>query len=288
MKQLLYIPLIALFFISSRTEAKQEQKGYDYTEKMKKTYFANYDFSGHFDIIFNGIRMVRNRKDGVISGTEYLNPYISKSGVQSIVLIVKPLNPNSKILPKDVKDYSIDIVYTENASAAPVKNVKRCSFPAIDKPVDSLVYTWTFDADVPYELEGLTNSLNLSKEDPTKLLSEVLEYYQNVHRMINEGNYKDYLQLYKKSREREMVSVYMDEKKQNDYLESLEKRISSSKGYMQPLTDYKLFIHPNGKLVGLITSNGVTPLYSKDQEGKRKRYGLELHKVKGGDKLEIY
>ncbi|NTE03476.1 hypothetical protein G6M26_06965 [Agrobacterium tumefaciens] len=290
MKQMLYIPAIALLFAVSCTEAKQEQvvRNYNYKEKMKKTYFANYDFSGHFNIIFNGVSMVRNRKDGVISGIEYLNPYISKSGVQNIMLVVKPLNPNSKILPKDVKDYFIDIVYTENGAAAPVKNVKRCTFPAIDKPVDSLVYTWTFDADVPYELEGFTNSLSLTKEDPAKLLSEVFEYYQNVHKIINEGNYRDYLQLYKKSREREMISVYMDEKKQKDYLESLEKRISSSKGYMQPLTDYKLFIHPNGKLVGLITSGGVTPLYSKDQEGKRKQYGLELHRVKGSNKLEVY
>jgi hypothetical protein len=57
---------------------------------------------------------------------------------------------------------------------------------------------------------------------------------------------------------------------------------------MQPLADYKLFIHPNGKLVGLVTSNGATPLYSKDHEGKRKQYGLELHRVKGSNKLEVY
>lgn len=288
MKERVATLICILFFFNGCAQAQQEKRVIDNKQQVKRTYFANYDFSGYFNIIFNGVSMARNRKDGVISGIEYLNPYISKQGAQNIVLIVKPLNPNSKILPKDVKDYFIDIVYTENGAAAPVKNVKRCSFPAIDKPVDSLVYTWTFDADVAYELEGFTNSLSLTKEDPAKLLSEVFEYYQNVHKVINQGNYKDYLQLYKKSREREMVSVYMDEAKQKDYLESLEKRILSSKGYMQPLTDYKLFIHPNGKLVGLITSNGVTPLYSKDQEGKIKRYGLELHRVKGSNKLEVY
>jgi hypothetical protein len=289
MKQLAYLPLIALFFLSC-TEAKQEQdvSNYKYTEKMKRTYFANYDFSGQFDIIFNGVSMIRNRKEGVVSGIEYLNPYISKPGVQSITLIVKPLNPGTKISPNEVKDYFIDIVFTDNGAPSPINNVKKCSFPEIEQPVDSLVHTWTFDADVPYELDGFSNALELTKEDPDRLLTEVLAYYKNVHDVINQGNYKEYLSLYKKSREREMVSVYMDEQNRTAYLQSLEKRVSSSKGHVQPLADYKLFIHPNGKLVSLVTSNGTTPLYSKDQEGKVKRYGLELYRAKGSNKLEIY
>jgi hypothetical protein len=289
MKQLLYIPLVILLLVSC-TEAKHEQDvgNYKYTEKMKKTYFANYDFSGQFDIIFNGVSMVRNRKDGVVNGIQYLNPYISKTGPQNITLIVKPLNANAKISPSEVEDYFIDIIYTDNGAPAPTNKVKRCSFPEIDQPIDSLIHTWTFDADVPYELGGFSNSIDLTKEDPDRLLAEVLAYYKNVHEIINQGNYKEYLSLYKKSREREMISVYMDEKKQREYLESLEKRVSSSKGHVQPLADYKLFIHPNGKLVSLVTSKGVTPLYSKDLEGAIKRYGLDLHRVKGSNKLEVY
>lgn len=305
MKHKLYLPLIALLFIGSCTQAKEEQQvkqeqqvqqakqkqevsHYKYTGKIKKTYFASYNFSGHFDVIFNGVIMTRNRKDGVTSGIEDLNPYIAKKGPQKVTLILRPLDAKSKIAPEDVKDYFIDIVYTEDGDPSAVHKVKRCSFPAVYKPVDSLVYTWTFDADVPYELTGFTNSSDLSSEDPKPLLAEVLEYYKHVHEVINKGDAKDYLQLYQKSREREMISMYMDEQKQKEYLQKLEKRISSSKGFMQPLEDYRLLIHPNGRLISLIKPDGTSPLYSKDSEGKWKRYGLDLHRVKGSHKFEVY
>lgn len=303
MRQLIYIQLAWLLLIScSCTQAKQENQvkekdqvkqedqvnHYKYTDTMKHTYFANYDFRGNFDIILNGISIRRNRKDGVISGIEYLNPFISKKGIQNITLIVKPLKAGAKITPQDVKDYFIDIIYTENGEPAPVNKVKRCSFPAIDHPVDSLIHTWTFDADVSYALEGLENSQDFTKEDPSKLLNEILAYYKHVHDIINQGNSAEYLQLYKKSREREMISMYYDAAKQKEYLQSVAQRVTSSKGEMQPLTGYKLFIHPNGKLVGLVTDDGSTPLFAKDKEEQVKTYGLELHRVKGSNKLEIY
>lgn len=291
MRQFIYIQLVCLLLIScSCVQAKQEYQinQYEYTDTMKHTYFANYDFRGNFDIILNGISIRRNRKNGVIGGVEYLNPFISKNGIQNITLIVKPLNHNTKITPQEVKDYFIDITYTENRAPAPVNKVKRCSFPAIEHPVDSLIHTWTFNADVSYTLEGLENSQDFTKEDPAKLLNEILAYYKNVYQIINQGNSAEYLQLYKKSREREMISMYYDAAKQKEYLQSVAQRITSSKGEMQPLTGYKLFIHPNGKLVSLITDDGSTPLYAKNKEGKVKTYGLELHRVKGSDKIEIY
>ncbi|MBB5637082.1 hypothetical protein HDE68_002995 [Pedobacter cryoconitis] len=291
MRLLIYIQLVWLLLINcSCTQAKQENRlnHYKYADTMKHIYFANYDFGGSFDLILNGIKIRRNRRDGVISGADYLNPFISKKGIQYVTLIVKPLNPRNKITPQQAKDYFIDIIYTENGEPAPVNKVNRCSFPEIDHPVDSLVHTWTFDAVVSYKLEGLENSQDLTKEDPAKLLNEILAYYKNVHEIINLGNSAEYLRLYKKSREREMVSMYYDVAKQNEYLHSFVQSVNHSKGEMQPLTGYKLFIHPNGKLAGLITDDGSTPLYARDKEGNLKSYGLELHRVKKSDKLEVY
>lgn len=289
LKFLIHIQLVWLLLINfSCIQAKQEDQVNQYKSTAKHTYLANYDLRGDFDIILNGISIRSNRKDGVISGNEYLNPFISKKGIQSITLIVKSLNKHTKITPREVKDYFIDIIYTENGEPAPVNQVKRCSFPAIDHPVDSLIHTWTFDADVSYTLEGLDNSQDFTKEDPAKLLSEVLACYKNVHQVIDQGNSAEYLQLYKKSREREMISMYYDAAKQKEYLRSIAQRVVSSKGEMQPLKSYKLFIHPNGKLVSLITDDGLAPLFAKDKENNLKTYGLELHRVKENNKLEIY
>lgn len=281
--------LLVLLFSCGNNKLNTEKETINFREKIvTNIYYLTYDFSGDFEIIFNGISIKRNKESGVSNGLEYLNPYISKSGEQNISLIIKPLNPNQKIQINDVKNYYIDIIYTDNGEPSPIHNVKRCSFPAISKPADSLVYNWTFDADVPFEINSLENAKDLTKENQSKLLQDVIAEYQKVHRLINDGEINEYMKIYKNSREREMMSMYYDESKQREYLNGLEKRTLSSKGFMQPLNDYKLLIHPNNKVVSLVDSNGKTPLYSLDNSGKRKTYGLHLYRsIKTGN-LEIY
>lgn len=291
MTKQLFIGLLCTFFLTACAQNKNEKSQLEknkYTSHMKKTYYANYDFSGEFEIIFNGVLMKKNIKPGVIYGLEYLNPFISKSGEQNITLIVKPINKDSQIPIADVKDYFIDIVYTNNGEPAPLNNVKKCSFPPINKPVDSLVYNWTFNSEVPYSFDGFEYSEDLTKQNQQNLLNEVVDFYKNVATIINNGNSNEYLKIFKKSREREMISMYYDEKKQKEYLTSLENRVMSSKGLIQPLENYKMFIHPNKKLVELIINGEDSALFSKDDKGKRKFYGLLLHKSSKTGKLEVY
>ncbi|MGM5630916.1 hypothetical protein O2K51_08425 [Apibacter raozihei] len=255
---------------------------------MKRTYFADFNFSGDFEIIFNGISIKRNKLNGVSNGLEYLNPYISRSGQQNITLSIKPLNKGNKISIQDAKDYFIDIIYTNNGEPSPIHNVMRCSFPPISQPVDSLVYTWNFDADVPFEINTLSNAKDLTQENPEKLLQEVIKKYQGVHKLINSGNVEEYMTIYKKSREREMISMYYDDIKQKEYLAGLENRVLLSKGFMQPLNDFQLLIHPNKKIVSLVNSQGKTPLYSIDDNKRIKTYGLQLYRSIKTGKLEVY
>lgn len=271
----------------NKTETLQLEK-YKYKSDMKKTYYANYDFGGDFEIIFNGVQLKKNTKAGVSYGIEYLNPYISKSGEQSVTLIVKPLNKNFKIPVADLKDYFIDIIYTNNGEPAPLNNVKRCSFPPTNKPMDSLVYTWKFNADVPYSINGFENSKDLTKEDQKILLRDVIDFYKKVSKIINDGDSKEYLNIYQESREREMISMYYDDEKQKEYLSSIADRVQSSKGFIQPLENYRMFIHPNKKLVELIINDEDSALFSKDNKGKKKFYGLQLHRSLKTGKLEVY
>ncbi|WP_326983147.1 hypothetical protein VUJ46_00950 [Chryseobacterium sp. MYb264] len=140
-KQIIFIGLSVMFLSTcaqNKTETLRFEK-YKYKSGMKKTYYADFNFKGDFEIIFNGLSLKRNKSMGVSNGLEYLNPFIEKYGKQSISLILKPLS--GKIPPDEVKNYYIDIVYTDNGEPAPVHKVMRCSFPAINRPTDSLVYT---------------------------------------------------------------------------------------------------------------------------------------------------
>lgn len=265
---------------------KEQTLNYNYKQGfMKKTYFADYNFRGDFEIIFNGISLKKNKETGVISGLEYLNPYISKSGKQTITLNVKPLS--GKIMPADVKDYYIDVVYTDNGEPSPINKVMRCSFPPIEKSVDSLAYTWEFDADVPFEINILNDAKSLTDEKPENLLKDVLERYEEVHNYINNGNVNELMNLYKKSREREMISMYYDDAKKKEYNNQIQEHIIGGKSHMQPIKNYKLNISPNGKIVELENENGNSVLVADDGEDIS-RYGLQLYRSIKTGKLEVY
>lgn len=289
MKQIAILIISLLISCGNKESTKTQEQLAEYNYKkgaMKKTYFADFNFRGDFEIIFNGLSIKRNSSAGVSNGLEYLNPFIEKSGKQTITLILKPLS--GKIMPEEVKDYYIDIVYTDNGEPSPIHKVMKCTFPPMEKSVDSLMHTWVFDADVSFTISTLNDAKDLKDEKPEDLLKAVVSEYEKVNALINNGNIKEYMKLYEKSREREMISMYYDDVRQKEYLNSLQQRAASSKGFMQPLSDYKLLIHPNNKVVSLINSQGKTPLFSKDQNGKIKTYGLQLYRSKSTGKLEVY
>ncbi|SNQ42382.1 hypothetical protein [Cellulophaga lytica] len=284
------ILLTISFFMLNGCLNNKANKSLTNTEKtkMNKIYYLHYNFNADFEIIFNGVSLIRNNKIGVVNDYQYLNPYINKKGVQTLSLKIKPHEKDDLLTENYLKNISIDIYYSENDENPPFKLVKKCELKSIEKPLKIFIDSWTFEAEVPYSLVGLENSQSFLDKDQNKLLEKVIEKYSNVKNIINNGDTLKYLEIYKKSREREMNSMYYDVSKQKEYLNSLSKRVLSSKGFMQPISDYKLFIHPNGKLVQLVNSNGSTPLYSIDNKGKRKSYGLILHQLKGANELEVY
>ncbi|WP_312389248.1 hypothetical protein [Chryseobacterium sp.] len=286
----LIISTLMLLFSCNENISKDKTINYNYKKNtMKNIYYLNYDLSGEFDIIFNGVLLTRNKKDGVMMNYEYLNPYINTRGKQTITLFLKSLTRAQKISPKVLKDISLELFLSVNKDEPPLKKVQALILPEYKNAQDSILYTWTFDADVPFEIKTLTDAKDLSKENQDSLLKEVVEKYNTVRNLINDGKTNKYMDLYKKSREREMISMYYDEQKQKEYLSSIADRAQSSKDYMQPLKNYKIFIHPNNKLVELMINDGQdSALYSVDKKGKRKTYGLQLYRSLTTGKLEVY
>ena len=284
------IVLTISFFMLNGCLNNKANKSLTNTEKtkMNKIYYLHYNFNADFEIIFNGVSLIRNNKIGVVDDYQYLNPYINKNGVQTLSLKIKPHEKDDLLTENYLKNISIDIYYSENDENPPFKLVKKCELKSIEKPVKKFIDSWTFEAEVPYNLIGLENSQSFLDKDQNELLEKVIEKYSTVNSIINNGDALKYLEVYKKSREREMNSMYYDVNKQKEYLNNIVKRVQASKGFMQPISDYRLFIHPNGKLVQLINSNGSTPLFSIDDKGKRKSYGLILHQLKGANELEVY
>ncbi|MGJ7031958.1 hypothetical protein [Niabella hirudinis] len=156
------------------------------------------------------------------------------------------------------------------------------------------VYEGTFEATVPYELLGWTNSEPLAKEDEKKLLQEVLAANQH------------YLDLFKNkdiNGIREMVYKKEQETQQANF-DNREGSMENDAAYtgvldlpgaeFLPIEHYKLKIFGDGRLVALVRADFphidepvVRIRYTKN--GKRKiraLYGV-FHKPAGSGRLEM-
>lgn len=277
-----------MFSCGNKDLSNEKTKNYnDKKNIMKNIYYLNYDLSGDFDVIFNGISLTKNKKDGVMMNYEYLNPYISKSGEQTVTLILKSVDGTRKIYHKTLSEISLQVYVSVNSEEPPFKKIHVLKLPQYKEAQESIAYTWTFIADVPFEISTLSDAKDLTKEDPNKLFQDVVEKYRNVHTIINEGKIEQYTELYKGSLSREMISMYCDESKKKEYLKQVKEFISGGKNHMLPLQNFKLHINPNGKIVELEDSMGKPALVSEDNED-RSTFGLQLYRSSKTGKLEVY
>lgn len=285
MKQIL-ISLLVIFFFTNceKTGTKINQK----TMTSKNTYFINYDFGGKYTIFCNGIILADSNDSGISHSYRTLNPFIVSKGKQTISMKISKSN-GGQITSNDLEPIFIDVFFSENGEKPPFKKIKKLTFPPINKPVDSLFYTWEFDADVNYAVKDvLANAVDLTKENPDNLLKEILEKYQENWTIINNGEIDKYSKLINERIEREASSMYYSENEKTAYKDKIIQRIKSAKGLMQPFQDYKLTIHLNKKIVTLVDSKGKPVLYSKDKDSHIKTFGLKLYKDSQSGELKVY
>lgn len=150
-----------------------------------------------------------------------------------------------------------------------------------------MIYTWKFNADVPFELDQLSDAKDLTKENLDQFLKEVIEKYKSIHSIINDGKIDQYMDIYNQSLKREMISMYYDKKRQEEYLNEMREFILGGKNHMLPLKNFKLHISPNGKIVELEDFKGKPALVSEDDKEKS-TYGLQLYKSTKTGNLEVY
>lgn len=232
--------------------------------------------------------MLYRNDDGVSHGYEYLNPLFLKSGKQSITMYYKPRSGKAKITTAKIDEIFLEIFMSENGENPPFKKIKTLTFPPIDKPVDSLFYTWEFEADVNYSNKELDNAFDLSKSDISILTKEVVAKYSEVHDLINIGNINVYKNIFANSLRREANSMYYTEEQTNNYISTQLERVTKSKGLMLPLQNFELKIHPNNKTMELILKSGKSPLISSDESGYKRTFGMYLYKDKNTGELKIF
>ncbi|WP_316804295.1 hypothetical protein [Pedobacter nototheniae] len=265
-----------------------------------------------FEVLVNDIPRFQYFEDGSMMTPITLNNYIYHSGKQTITYRLCPqtkrtygegfniLTPYTKF---DVKLYVHNNADTTNSfdkqklllSHHAATKADGKSFIGDGK--DYYEYTLSFDAVVPYRLDGWENSKDLSKMDQKELLTKTEKAYQYYWNLIKDKKSDDYFRLIFKGNAAEITATYISQEALKES-ESEDKFIFNEATFkLEPLNNYKMHLYGNGKIVCLeqtsedLRLKNKTPIWGKYKtaEGEtRVRFNkIYLHIPKGKDTFEI-
>ncbi|MCW3161095.1 hypothetical protein [Chryseobacterium oryctis] len=153
-------------------------------------------------------------------------------------------------------------------------------------------YSGTFQADVPYQIEGWNNSEDLTKIDSNTLKQKILKEYQKFHGWLQNRDLNKIALSKLNAKKEEAQALFYDKNINDEYISSFIKMWGQEGLEMQPLENYKMGIYGNGKIVTLIdTIDGGSPLWGNYEVNKNKykhnTYLLYFHIPKGKTELEV-
>ncbi|MGY0040481.1 hypothetical protein [Pedobacter sp. NJ-S-72] len=255
-------------------------------------------------------RYAGNDGSGSIGLSAPINTNILKSGLQTWEVRVFPPELNGKrltSLPEGVKlELSIEILKFRadgvDQGAVPVKLIETPKKEKDGKQIYAdagkpfMVYRGTFNAEVPYELEGWAKSVDLAKEDSTALKKELIAEYEKYRGWLQHHD-GDKLANGVLKREKETAqSLFYDKAMNDDFLKTFLSTYITEKLTMYPLEHYKMVFSGNGKMVSLERVDHIYDpalagwyLVKKDDEETNmlNTYYLNFHRPKAGSGLEV-
>lgn len=308
---ILLILMIGLHSCGQGTNAKKESMNQGIKEKYLNSYklVKKYDYNPRFildfnsynctyEILVNDMPAYSDFGSGNQGGAVWpISPNILKSGKQTITIRVFPKvddddKMDSFLLAKncglEVKVMSGD---EEKEKPKEYKQLFYYKMPEINLDnVPYLEFKGVFEASVPYQLKGWSQSQDLRKEDKAKLTREVLNFYNQYRKLMADGNMNAVAeQIY--TRELETEQAYF-QNKPADATETWN-RFDQIKAYhleMLPLEHYELRFFGDGRVVGLFRTDdelrGESAL-AGITDNKYKIYNLLLHKPAGSDQLQV-
>ena len=252
-----------------------------------------------YEILVNDLDVYKSY-DGYsdFTGTQ-INYGILKSGEQRVTIKVFPLKVG-EMLTKETNAY-FKVVEVDNTT----NHLDEKTITSLVLPSDAdgnfagagLPYfekTITFNATVPYELVGWSESKDLSKLDEKKLQKMVTSFYIKHGELDVAKKINKILNL-SFSREREIaITMYTDKKTlENDILKVYQKTAEYAIRF-EFTTPYKMNLYGNNRLVRLDVisgerkGKGAYSLFSRAGTNEGYSYaGFYLHIPKGKTELEI-
>lgn len=218
-----------------------------------------------------------------------INNFILESGEHKVkVLILPTIDENYHLNSLLNNDYTLNIKIsrTENKKEAIIFD-KKISSTEQAEPFKQIIIP--FESHVPYKLNGWSNSIDLTKQDREALEKEVVSFYKEI--MDDYKNRKtEVIQSKYYNRQFENAQSLYSYKKEDSEKIAIGINKDVNKDQDLKLENYKLVFYGNGKVVGLIRTDGE--FFGKSAflgltDEDFYVYSLLLHRPKANADLEV-
>lgn len=254
-----------------------------------------------YEILINDLPLRRY----LMFGSSYeqriqINDQILKKGKQTITIRLFPPQLSDKSYSPvlvDASKFSIKVMHRKFTD--PIENYQQdFEFvsphkPGIEKFAGSgqkyFEFTGTFDANVPYRVDGWGNSKDLSKENQDELLKETVAAYQNFRDILVKKDSEAYASLmYDKEVELAKTYYWSNKKDSEERWHDMKRSVLEDRDILK-LTDYKMVLYAQGRIVSLQPTSVMYKDYLSAMHAQTPerdiQYSFFLHKKVGSNQL---
>ncbi|PQL90913.1 hypothetical protein [Apibacter adventoris] len=324
MKKNLYIAFGFLFFLQGCAQEKKEQtmniltttQRIDYLKKniqrydYEPLYYIDVETNYNYQVLVNDFPVYTNfdyeLKGGMIFN---INKAILQSGKQKLEIRIYPESINEVTRKEflDTKGYfKLQITQTawrkDGGGQEEPKIIMEYELPKENKHIGntidyaklkSFTDSLSFEATVPYHLQGWTNGEVFKEEDSLQLKVQVAAFYQDIREAFEKEEHNYIRTKYLEANKEWYQSEYFPD----DLIQSLQDGSHVKKKYKKryfPLENYKLSIYGDGRILCLETISGENKgnsalgyTYENENREGIRFLDLYLYRPKGSSQFQI-
>lgn len=271
--------------------------------KEVKVYNYNPSYTLHinaagfsFELLINDNPIFSHYDSGNITGSVPINSSLLTSGKQKIKFKITPdVNKEYKfeelLYPDNMAlEFTIDCGDYGKQKVKDFNQIFKYTMPKLKESLPYYEINLEFEAEIPYQLSGWTNSVDLSKENKEKLKSEVENFYREMIDIYESKNVNILAgKYYNRTLELQQVGFENKPGDTQKIIDEWIKDINDTRPFV--FDQYELKFYGNGRMIALVKTDkyylNFSSLMREDTDGNYTCYGLVLHRPEVGGSLEV-
>ncbi|KIO51842.1 hypothetical protein [Flavobacterium hibernum] len=294
MKNMILIGLLIFNIASCQKKENDTQKKIININKMtyQPIYTLKISVANPYETYVNDMPLEIDYQAGSTNNELPINNYILKSGIQEIKIVLLP-DEGKKIVDRlginyvavKIYKYPRGLDYTGENRVELIKEINLRDL----KESPLLVKTFQIDIDVPYNLQGWSESVDLKKENQKELNNELVNKFNEFRDLLKIHDVKSFLSKTEKSEKDLNEALFLSQEEIKSDLNDLSADIKNIID-VYPIENYEIKFYGNGRIITLLRIDGKlkgTSVLRTDKADYNTTYNLYFHRPKPGSQLEV-